>query len=205
MVEGPADTPATTSEKFLGVPGEALRAIGCLSVAAARLEWTIRSIAVDLLIPANDRQSSDLLKRIRRGAADGLPRHARLTSHAVLVDWTRKAGDALYERHVPSHSAAAYQGNLPVLVHLRSGKVAPMDTSALMASANRIVKIDNEGSALNFALRNNPRPGVYLPNAVSDEKWIPTCSTDQGGADMARPTDAELDEWWQTYGPMPRI
>jgi hypothetical protein len=80
-----------------------------------------------------------------------------------------------------------------------------MKAAGLMESAERISKVYVEGNALDMALRHNPRPGVFLPNAVADGQWIPTCSVEQGGVDMARPTDAELDEWWRSYGPFPSI
>jgi hypothetical protein len=193
------------AESFLGVPEAELRAIGCLTVAAARLEWTIRTIAADLQISPGRQQAGDLLKEIRRVTARGLPRHARVEEPAVLLEWTHDARDALNQRHVPSHSAAVYQGSAPVLLHLRSGAIAPMAAAALMESADKIVSVYVRGNDLDLALRHNPRPGVFLPNAVLDGAWIPTCSTAHGGIDMARPTQEELDEWWRTYGPFPSI
>lgn len=189
---------------FMGVPESELRAIGCVTVAAARLEWTIRTVSADLYRNPAKRQANEVLREIRRAVADGLPAHARIEA-AEIADWSMRAGEALQERHVASHSAAVRRGADPVMMHLRSGNIQPMEADGLMEVAKRIADVDREGGRLMLALRQSPRPGVFLPNVVVDEKWIPLCSTDEGGADLARPTDQELDQWWNERGPFPRL
>lgn len=169
------------------------------------MEWTVRTVAADLGVPPKKQQAGDLLKEIRRATAQGLPAHARIDDPQTLIDWTHAARDALNARHLPAHSAAVRQVSGPVLLHLRSGQVVPMEANVLMQSAQEIAKVSAEGNSLDFALRHEPRPGVYLPNTVLDGAWVPTCSTGHGGVDMPSPTQAELDEWWRTYGPFPHL
>lgn len=64
----------STDRQFLGVPAEGLQAIGCLIVAAGRLEGTIRRLAGDLLIYAGKQQPSALIKAVSEA---GLPEQAR--------------------------------------------------------------------------------------------------------------------------------
>ncbi len=191
--------------KFLGVSPEGLHALGCLVVAAARLERTIHSIAIDLWIPPNRKGSDQLLREIRQASEAGrIPGHARLEP-SELADWTHEAKKVLNLRHNASHSAAAQRGAQSVFVHIRSGSIEALDAVALRETARQIALMDKRGSRLNYALRHNPRPGVYLPNAVWNDEWIPMCATDDGGPDMTRPTTEELDEWWQHFGPIPRL
>lgn len=190
---------------FYGVPDDALRAIGCVIVAGARLEWVIRIIAADLYVVPGNSQASVLLKEVRRTASEGLPPHARTTTTEVL-EWTRRAMSALNERHEPSHSSAAVRmADGPVLIHLRSGNVTPVDAKKLMASARRISAVEAQGVVLFQSLRHSPRLGVFLPNVVLDGDWSPLCSTDVGGPNLIRPTAAELDQWWRQLGPFPSL
>lgn len=193
------------SEAFLGVSADALHALGCLTVAGGRLEWSVRTLAADLEILPGNKQASDLLKEIRQAASRGLPRQATVSAEE-LVEWARRAGSVLRDRHRPAHSSAAMRfGEGPVLIHLRSRQVSLIDADELMADARRVVSVAEEGARMIESVRHSPRLGVFLPNVVLDDEWVPLCSTDIGGADLARPTEAELDDWWHTFGPFPRL
>jgi hypothetical protein len=161
-------------------------------------------MAADLYIAPRKQQAGELLKRIRSAARAGLPSHARVEVED-LVAWTREASDALYERHVPAHSLPAKLGTTDVLIHLRSGDIRPMDAIGLMDIAGSLAATYRRGMDLDSGLRHSPRAGVFLPNVVVDDQWIPTCSTDVGGADMPRTTPEELDAWWKELGPFPRL
>jgi hypothetical protein len=80
-----------------------------------------------------------------------------------------------------------------------------MEAESLMEVARRIATVDRAGGQLLMSLRHSPRQGVFLPNTVVNGQWTPLCSTDVGGADMARPTDQELDRWWNEFGPFPAL
>ena len=193
---------------FLGVPDPVLRALGCLTVAAGRLESTIRTMLADLQVNPGSMQTAQALREIRRAVGSGLPAHARVAPQEV-IDWTHEAGAGLEERNVPVHSAAASRRDdgawRPVGIHLRSGDEWALDDDQLMAAATRLAGLAHAGNELDMALRHTPRKGVFLPNTVVDGAWVPTCSTDVGGADLERPTEQELDEWWRTMGPFPEI
>ncbi len=193
---------------FLGVSPEALHSIGCMAIAAGRLERTIHSVAVDLSIaPTKKKRSSDLLKEIAVAVRDEeLPAHNRLERPRDLAEWAHEAGELLKERNQVVHSVAAHQvGTGQVLIPLRAGAPSPLDPESVWDLAVRMARGERQGARLNSALRHNPRLGVYLPNAVWEGEWVPTCWTDERGADILRPTDDELDEWWRTYGPFPRL
>lgn len=192
-------------EAFLGVPADALHALGCLTVAGGRLEWAIRTLAADLEILPGKRQASDLLKKIRHAASRGLPQQA-VVSTDELVKWAEGAANVLNARHRPAHSTASMHfGKGPVLIHLRSRQESHIDAEKLMADATRLASVAQEGIRIIEGVRHSPRLGVFLPNVVLDDEWVPLCSTDIGGANLARPTEAELDEWWRTLGPFPRL
>lgn len=193
------------SEAFLGVPADAVHALGCLTVAGGRLEWAVRTLAADLEILPEKRQASDLLKEIQHAASRGLPRHAVVSTDEV-VGWAQHVSNVLNDRHRPAHSTAAMHfGQGPILIHLRSRHESRIDAEKLMAGATRLVSAAQEGVRMIQGVRHSPRLGVFLPNVVLDDEWVPLCSMDIGGADLARPTEAELDDWWDTFGPFPRL
>lgn len=136
-----------------------------------------------------------------------------MTSPDDLVAWTFTAAGALWGRHLPAHSIAVKTwmatGWADAPVHLRTGDLCQTSRASmrrpLVAVAFEVVRVTEEGHRLDCLLRHNPRPGVYRPNAVTEEGWAPTCLTDEGGADMPRPTAEELDSWWGEYGPFPTL
>jgi hypothetical protein len=191
-------------KKFLGVDPETLHALGCVVVAAGRLEDQVRDLLRNLYADPGKNQPTEILRLIRRQVrAGGVPPHARLESPDSLIEWTYAARDALSDRHELAHSAAAMQGSTPVRVHLRSREISALDATAVMDVAKSTAKLTNRGGDLKHSLMRQPRPGVFLPNTVLDGQWIPVCDVAIGGIDMERPTPEELDGWWRQFGPIP--
>ncbi|QEN14833.1 hypothetical protein ACRDU6_21070 [Mycolicibacterium sp. ELW1] len=192
-----------------GVPADAVYAIGAITLGAGRLENIVRVIAADLYEYPGKSRTSDLVKHIRRcGAQPNLPAHATATGPDI-VKWADEVRDALKQRDEVLHSVGVkiFDGSVwePHLVHMRTQEPTPADAVTLLHLSQKLLALSARGSGLLKGLRHSPRLGVFIPNTVVDDKWQPICDTDIGGADLARPTEAELDDWWKTYGPFPKL
>jgi hypothetical protein len=189
-----------------GVPADAVHALGAVALGAGRLEHLVRLVAADLYAHPGKKRTSDLIKHIRRcGLEPSLPPHTTTTG-SDLVEWVDAIREALEERDEVIHSVSAHTfGSGPHLIHLRTQRRRPADAVAFGQLSSRLFKLSATGWQLVKGLRQSPRPGVFIANAVVDEQWIPICDTDIGGIGMARPTDDELDLWWNTLGPFPRL
>jgi|SRR5688572_18006920 len=183
---------------FMGVQGESLEALGCITVAAGRLEGWIRTLAGDLGVYPGKAQPAELLKLIKTAT---LPSHATVGS-AEVTAWVEEAGNAIYERHRPAHSQPikVFDGEAweAVLAHLRTNEHITVEPVRLMAVANRLRASAEEAGRLVCGVRRCPRAGVFLPNFSVDGLCAPLVDSDAG---TTRPTPDEMEAWWQAYPP----
>lgn len=192
-------------ETFLSMPLDAVLALGKVVVAAGRLEAQARHILLDLGQPPRKKQADEVLKMIRKCVKDGLPDlvapHAS-TSPQELTAWTLEAGELLRARSEHLHAMAVQQrredGWASVAIHLRTQRTRVTDAEDIVALATSLAKCAERGGLLHRGLLRSPRRGVLLRNAHMEGGGFWVLCVDH---DIERPTEEELDAWWESMGP----
>jgi hypothetical protein len=191
-------------KKFCGVEPGTLHALGCVTVAAARIEMVARDILANLHVDPGKRQAGKVLQDIRRAVRRGeVPAHSRHDPE-TLIQWTQDAEAALSARHQLAHSVALRLGADPVHMHLRTGAITPQTTDAIMETAKDVADVAARGLDHYSSLIHNPRPGVFLPNVAYLGRWVPWITSELDG-DVGPPGPEELQELRSRLGPFPAI
>lgn len=187
---------------FIGVPEDALLAIGKVTVAAGSLEEAAQDIDHALGGTPGEQQFKSVIREIRKHLTNGLPLHAR-ANVSDIHGWTGRAVGAMDDRNRWAHSGYKKihrNGDWePIAQHIRSGRQSEIGENA-EGHAARLSDLAHEGREHLIGLLPEIRKGIYLRQPRHEgEPWFIARYIEDEGRYPDRLSEEELDEVWEEY------
>jgi hypothetical protein len=198
-----ADRPSGEDEM---VPLEVVTTLGRIVLMAGHVEAVLHDMLLDLGQDPSRLSLRKAVKRLRELVPFGLPSHAGATPAEISL-WCEQLLSAMDQRdrkfHAVTFGRMAEAGHLvPVSTHLRSGDEAQVDAASLEQLLAKFVRLMQQGHDLHTGLLRSPREGIFLRNWYREgEPWAMVVQAGPGEPVPKRPTDDELQAWWDKFGP----